>query len=520
MKRTTIIAMMLTAAITMMLCGCSSEEMLSGIASESKTVPISVTDAGFVSAVGKQTRTAEDGVKTTFSKDDAIGIYVTDGSTVKYTNLKYTYDDAKSSWTNTTYGANVPFVAGGKYFAYYPYQDTYTEATLATDVTANATTPEAFFEPIINAWTPATDQSTHANYTAQDLMVAQGSFATDHYTFSLAHQMALVEVDFAQVRYFYDGGVRDKYSFDTYTPYHIGKGQYRILVKPNDATMSMNGKIYGDATAVIGNWSFAETSPAKSVTKVYQLNNEAASEKTGSYSGIAVGQLYYSDGTYSSTYDENKTPIGIIVSTTNAYCEPSSGYGHGLVMALHDASAAAAWGSILETVLPSIEGLSDYIQDYSGLNNTKKIESAHSSELETSNPAFYYAYVDYNKKCMTPSTSSVWFLPSIGQLIHMMEQLVRNNNQVMQIERDHNTEAVGYECSSDIGKFKNAQKKISDKYTNLQWDIFGEHYYLASTQCNRWSLNKACAIGHFLNNLVFDIVKKLGQNYVRPFLAF
>ena len=58
--------MMLAAAITMMLCGCSSEEMLSGIASESKTVPISVTDAGFVSAVGGKTRTAENGTKTTF----------------------------------------------------------------------------------------------------------------------------------------------------------------------------------------------------------------------------------------------------------------------------------------------------------------------------------------------------------------------------------------------------------------------------------------------------------------------
>src|SRR5574344_497685 len=437
MKRTTIIAMMLAAAITMMLCGCSSEEMLSGIASESKTVPISVTDAGFVSAVGKQTRTAEDGVKTTFSKDDAIGIYVTDGSTVKYTNLKYTYDDVTSSWTNTTYGANVPFVAGGKYFAYYPYRDTYTEATSTTDVTAKATTAETFFAPIITAWTPATDQSTQANYTAQDLMVAQGAANTNGYAFSLVHQMAMVEMDFAQVRYFYDGGVRDKYSFDTYTPYHIGEGQYRILVKSNDATMSMNGKI-SNASVAIGTWSFAETSPAKAVTKVYQLNNEAASEKTGSYSGIAVGQLYYSDGTYSSTYDENKIPIGIIVSTNSDYCELSSGYGHGLVMALHDASTAAAWGNKFEDILADAQNMAAVIRDYSGLNNTKSMARVHSSELETSNPAFYYAYVDYNKKHVTPSTSSVWFLPSMGQLIHMMEQLVRNNNQVMQIERDHN----------------------------------------------------------------------------------
>ncbi len=517
--------MMLAAAITMMLCGCSSEEMLSGIASESKTVPISVTDAGFVSAVGDKTRTAESGTTTTFTNGDAIGIYVTDGSTVKYTNLKYTYDETNKVWTNTTYGANVPFVAGGKYFAYYPYRDTYTEATSTTDVTAKATTAETFFAPIITAWTPATDQSTQANYTAQDLMVAQGAANTNGYAFSLVHQMAMVEMDFAQVRYFYDGGVRDKYSFDTYTPYHIGEGQYRILVKPNDATMSMNGKI-SNASVAIGNWSFAETSPAKAVTKVYQLNNEAASEKTGSYSGIAVGQLYYSDGTYSSTYDENKIPIGIIVSTNSDYCELSSGYGHGLVMALHDATpinTGVSWtnSTIDGNLLKNNTNLKMCYEDVSGLTNTKTIFNKYASTFEKDYPAFYDAYIDYNTNYMSPRLScSGWFLPSIGQFWDVTEQIANKYSITWKLALCHNENTTSvYRDDNTILTIFGKINELMGGYQNLSYGQIQENHaiYWSSSYSSGWAycMSFYAPTGGILQSWATD-----RWFSVRPFLAF
>jgi hypothetical protein len=47
--------------------------------------------------------------------------------------------------------------------------------------TGSALTDTEFFAPLVSAWQPQGDQSTHAAYTASDLMTAEGSATTGVY---------------------------------------------------------------------------------------------------------------------------------------------------------------------------------------------------------------------------------------------------------------------------------------------------------------------------------------------------
>lgn len=67
--------------------------------------------------------------------------------------------------------------------------------------TGSALTDTEFFAPLVSAWQPQDDQSTHAAYTASDLMTAEGSATTGedntlHLSFTMNHRMALAVIVF------------------------------------------------------------------------------------------------------------------------------------------------------------------------------------------------------------------------------------------------------------------------------------------------------------------------------------
>jgi hypothetical protein len=445
MKRATIIRAIATSMSMMVLMGCSSEDMLSNDSTENKLVPISVTDSGFISEIGTISRTTDSGTSTTFTDGDAIGIYVTDGSGIVSSNLKYTYgvyDGIHRGWTNDTYGRNVPFVPGGKYFAYYPYNE-----SGISNVTATATTAEDFYANLISGWNPSSDQSTHDKYTALDLMVSTGVANSNNngFTFTLSHQMAMIELDVAQIQYFGDAEKRWKYDLSSFC--NIADGIYRMIVRPNTAGRTLSGDINNGAHSLWGSWSIKVASIAGGNYKVYKLSNGEAASLTRSYSEFDIGFLYYSDGTYSQKYDSNKTPIGFIVSTNPDFCEKDQGYGHGLVMALYNATDQSV----------EIEGHSSYslhitingaYGDKSGLSTTK----AHSS----SSP-FYFASAFYEKKVPSPSSSSGWFLPSMGQWWNMAEEIVwkRYFTKLNLYDQKNNDNAVNFIDVNDANNIAN-----------------------------------------------------------------
>jgi hypothetical protein len=242
--------------------------------------------------------------------------------------------------------------------------------------------------------------------------------------------------------------------------------------------------------------------------------------------GPAVGDIYYSDGTYSNNYYANKIPIGIIVSNNSSYCEQTNGYGHGLVMALTDAASNVCWSINNEqSPLTSVSTIAEFKADVSGLNRTKAIKSV--SGYETSYPAFNSALkysVDY------PSASSGWFLPSVGQwyetLLNAQTYYNANNESKISIPYSDWNSSIAAEigtdqaenCAAEIN-FLFSSKKLNSLYTKIRLGSDTYRYWSSSPN----TVNDA-------NSLNFEVAKLMINNpgyktdtscrYVRPFLAF
>src|SRR5574344_2783702 len=352
MKNKILNAGMILSATLLMLSGCASDDTVS---ENNNTTParlsINVVDGSFASAdnAGAKTRSTDTDYGTTFTTGDAIGVFaVTTAGAFTVTNEKYTYNGSK--WLSSAGDEYLPYSADTKYFAYYPYDATLASTKYtATGISASTFAATDFFAGLISGWTPSTDQSTHDKYTAPDLMVSMATVdGSTGYTFSMAHQMALMEMDFAQIEFWQRTGTStgtsgDKYRFESHTPYDIsGNGsKYRLLVKPSTAKTTVTGRIYSDLTTNSGAWYIQETSPAASNYKVYKYNSE---EPSLLYTCVpAVGSLYNSDGTCTNKIVDGKTPIGVVVSTNSTYCESGKGFGHGLVMALANAGTSIQW---------------------------------------------------------------------------------------------------------------------------------------------------------------------------------
>lgn len=155
---------------------------------------------------GEQTRATEAGNVTTFSDNDAIGLFAitgigTSGATIVdgINNLEMTYKsadalaDTQGSWMPPE-GTDLAYTPGVTYIAYYPYKE---------GITINPTqSKEAIIASFaeMDALQPSTDQSTAEKYTASDLMTASGqpeAASTGKMVLSLkfTHSYALLTVN-------------------------------------------------------------------------------------------------------------------------------------------------------------------------------------------------------------------------------------------------------------------------------------------------------------------------------------
>lgn len=128
------------------------------------------------------TWTASSFPKSSFTTNDAIGLYVVDkNNQIVESNVKLTLG-SDNKWTT-----NKKFLklAGYKYFAYYPYKPD------DQKVNTSASDASTFFADKISNWNPAQDQ--HSALLSQDLQVATGVVGQDASTlkFSMEHSMGL-----------------------------------------------------------------------------------------------------------------------------------------------------------------------------------------------------------------------------------------------------------------------------------------------------------------------------------------
>ena len=445
---------LLQAALLLLLVSCTQEEF-PAVQDKAQQLTISVTDGGYTSAVENmktrvETRAVENGYTTEFTEGDACGFYMVRGGKPVYSNVKLTAEkDAATGgimWKTdgTTLAAGMD---GESYYLYYPYQADMAGKT-ATPAEGAVMTDAEFFKPLIDGWQPGDDQSTHAAYTASDLMTAGGSTTgtgnTIHLSFAMKHRMALAVIEMPKTVYkFIDANVPDytvgaEATFTgTAKPLRMADGTYRYLVHSSMPTIE--GCYDG------GNREFTITTsashPVVGEYKRYKVDGAAETIKNVTYaeSGIArIGDFYCTKNNGTTGYlipkeaDETTVQaakvVGIVFQTDKSRIgakekEKLGGEGnvHGLVMAVKNIATRQAWGLFgMDEGLTKCRTKADNYNDISGYGNCEHIRTNRGNF--DSYPAFKAAY-DYNTTCPVPATTTGWYLPASGQWWDILQNL-------------------------------------------------------------------------------------------------
>ena len=437
---------LLQAALLLLLVSCTQEEF-PAVQDKAQQLTISVTDGGYTSAVENmktrvETRAVENGYTTEFTEGDACGFYMVRGGKPVYSNVKLTAEkDAATGgimWKTdgTTLAAGMD---GESYYLYYPYQADMAGKT-ATPAEGAVMTDAEFFKPLIDGWQPGDDQSTHAAYTASDLMTAGGSTTgtgnTIHLSFAMKHRMALAVIEMPKTVYkFIDANVPDytvgaEATFTgTAKPLRMADGTYRYLVHSSMPTIE--GCYDG------GNREFTITTsashPVVGEYKRYKVDGAAETIKNVTYaeSGIArIGDFYCTknNGTADETTVQAAKVVGIVFQTDKSRIgakekEKLGGEGnvHGLVMAVKNIATRQAWGLFgMDEGLTTCRTKADNYNDISGYGNCEHIRTNRGNF--DSYPAFKAAY-DYNTTCPVPATTTGWYLPASGQWWDILQNL-------------------------------------------------------------------------------------------------
>ena len=441
---------LLQAALLLLLVVSCTQEEFPAAQDKALQLTISVTDGGYTSTEGKTTRAVENGYTTEFTEGDACGFYMVRGGKPVYSNVKLTAEkDAATGgimWKTdgTTLAAGMD---GESYYLYYPYQADMAGKT-ATPAEGAVMTDAEFFKPLIDGWQPGDDQSTHAAYTASDLMTAGGSTTgtgnTIHLSFAMKHRMALAVIEMPKTVYkFIDANVPDytvgaEATFTgTAKPLRMADGIYRYLVHSSMPTIE--GCYDG------GNREFTITTsashPVVGEYKRYKVDGAAETIKNVTYaeSGIArIGDFYCTKNNGTTGYlipkeaDETTVQaakvVGIVFQTDKSRIgakekEKLGGEGnvHGLVMAVKNIATRQAWGLFgMDEGLTTCRTKADNYNDISGYGNCEHIRTNRGNF--DSYPAFKAAD-GYNTTCPVPATTTGWYLPASGQWWDILQNL-------------------------------------------------------------------------------------------------
>ena len=453
MKRNIIYTIWAVAA-AMSAASCSQEDFSTDRTGNALPFAITVTDGGFAS--DEPTRAAENGYATELIAVGECGLYIVRGGAVVHDNVKLTaigHGDGSFTWQPAeTLGGGID---GETYFLYYPYQK---DMTGKTDI--SATSDDAtFFAPLISGWEVQADQHDYSKgYSASDLMTATGTAvrtgSTVRLSFEMTHRMALAVIELPKTVYdFTNEGIAD-YAVQTVTdftdspakPYHMADDTYRYIVNPTAIAPKITGSYAGGTRE----FSFTPSADAGSY-KTYKIDGgNAAAPATIPYT-LQTGDYLLADGNLlpkDTDLSAADRVIGIVFHvgrntedksdyTTSLDGGPSAipdGNIHGYAVALKNEPLIHInnmWGKSGEelglypenpTGNPDMDNYHNPDIDWSGYSYTQKIITAAggisnlNGETEAGYPATWSAVVSYNHYYDTPTNSSGWFLPSIGQL--------------------------------------------------------------------------------------------------------
>lgn len=417
------------------------------------------------------TRAQTDGSRRVmFENGDAIGVYVTDGSSILQSNIQVTYDGA--NWNAAT---ALTFSESYKYFAYYPY------TASPSAPAAAAATADAFFAAHITAFTPAADQSTMAGMMSSDLMVSKGTAtpvgAGGNIEFTMDHKMGLVLLELFsksverqtnKVRYTTPNGytftvtegsaqsggttsLDASTTFGTNKPYNFETGKYYYIVKPATATtIEGTGTGAWSVSATVQSGKYVQMAARPSATSM--TDNDYVVDKTYTVSvGDLMcddGSLWHTDGTTAyakitaaNTAGMNIKPIGVVFSTSTSAKDRSSGFKNGYVLSLYSANSgvkvanwstgdAGTWTNVTGELFDNTTAAAQWTAltgDLDGYTHCARATASFTNFVYDANQTLTAMQAAYENNLMaaapTANGTSCWYLPSIGQLYVMVKNL-------------------------------------------------------------------------------------------------
>lgn len=447
----------LLLAFGLFLPSCSEELPGNDPVSAGQTIRICVDDSGY-SPASPQTRASEENLKTVFTAGDKIGVFaVQDGeikADVKNICLTASTDNGSLVWQSDD---GLSMYPDATYYAYYPWQDNLTGKLVPTAGNANS-----FFVNVITTWSPADDQSDYTNYTAQDLMIAQGSLSDKKLTFSMAHQMSLVVIELPKANlklsndesYTWISDIPDmRFEFN---PCRMSDGTYRYLVKPS-ASDGLSGSYINGSNAEV-TWTVTP-SVSGGKYKTYKVDGGSSTIIDKPYT-LQAGDFFMKDGSLvgkdvSLTTDQKAACIGIVfwaddptkdehttavTGTNDRWGTTLSAFGdpvlknehpectHGLVVALKDAgrvrwqntfASVSDWMTTHSTGYEQIvsgAGSTAPVNKIRGYNNTKAIEAYNAECSEVNKVLPISCIATYAIEVPAPGSSSGWYFPSAKEL--------------------------------------------------------------------------------------------------------
>lgn len=302
-----------------------------------------------------------------------------------------------------------------------------------------------------------------------------------------------------------------------------------------DATYTTNG----DGVLYV---AFPATGSSASITlnaildsRDYKYTKSGVTFENGKYYAIgvkitepvapALGDLFYSDGSFSPKLQIGKTPIGVIAYLgTDNYTENgtevggSTFAGHGLVLCLKNAASSVAWSTETsafefgEGAKVTNASARTRTENVSGYTNTTTL--AAKTDAATNYPA---AYLVKNYTTLpAPATGTTgWFMPSAQQWVKMMEGLGGLAEVGPEIEghwfdNNHTAEDKWEAALAKAGSGNyDSMKPYYEYWTSSE-------YSARSAVVLRVD---ARSVGTY-TGFLWDIGVKDGSRHVRPVLAF
>ena len=410
---------------------------------------------------------------------------------------------------------------------------------------------ELFLGNIASGWSVETDQSDLSNLRLSDLQTAKMDISGTALSATMKHKMGLVQINLAsisadKIRYYINSPTYTKnigtyewfsvkqavYASATYSsnspycnPYQDESYKHFYITKASGTTQFSAANTLASGYDQPNSWTETITNPSIadggyiSVTKTPTTTYLQRTAYT-----LALGDVFYSDGSISKPGSSNlytgKTPIGVVVfipanDTEKAWAEPTHNGGRALVMALKNSvNSQVLYDNTVSGGYPTYSGkhktattnvaYSDWGNDKSGYSTT------HTYLSTSSSPAGYYA-LSHNPA--GPSSSSGWFLPTVGQWIYALAPRASLAPSNIIIPNTYDSSNLAFKALN--GYLQNSGASYTLLTTNYYWPNTN---WISGSTVGVWNLNffdSGWSISGESNKTDGD---HLG--YVRPFLAF